>query len=130
MSVISFTGKAKNNIVMEPLTKNFKLLNIYYIFQQIGSLIIKIISLILFLYLYKSDDELEDKKRDKIFISYYFILCLEFIICIIYSFKFISFYTMSPFSNFFLVFFTLLLVLYMIILINLNSSNFKNDFFI
>jgi len=101
MSVISFTGKAKNNIVMEPLTKNFKLLNIYYIFQQIGSLIIKIISLIIFLSLYKNDRQIEKKERGKIFTTYYFVLNLEFIISIIYSFKFISFYTISPFSNFF-----------------------------
>ena len=128
MSVISFTGKAKNNIVMEPLTKNFKLLNIYYILQQIGSLIIKLLSLISFLSLYEIDRQMEKEERGRVFTSYYFILSLEFIICIIYSFKLVSFHTTSPFSNFFLVFFTLILVLYMLILMHLTSSNFKCDF--
>ena len=128
ISIISFRGKSKNNIVMKPLAKNIKLLKIYYLFQQIGSLIIKFISLFLFMQLYNTDKQIEQKERGKFLTTYYFVLSLEFIISTIYSFKLISFYSISPFFDFFFVFCTLLLVLYIIILIHLTSSNFKCDF--
>ena len=127
LSIISFTGKAKKDIILEPLLKDSKLLDIYYLVQQIVSSILKFFSVFIFYSLYHSDI-LFISLKNKIFVSYYFILCIEFIISIIYSYKFISFYTVSPFTNFFLILFTLLILLYMIILITLNSSNYKCDF--
>ena len=127
LSVISFTGKAKKHIVFEPLLKNGKLLNIYYMVQQIVSSLMKALSLFLLYLLYQSDTFIVDI-NDQVFVSYYFVLSIEFIICVIYSFKSISFYTISPFTNILLLFSTLLILLYMIILITLNSSNFKYDF--
>jgi magnesium-transporting ATPase (P-type) len=127
LSVISFTGKAKKDIILEPLLKDGKLLDIYYLVQQIVLLLLKFVSVYLLYALYESDILLK-QNIDLIFVTYYFILSIEFIICIIYSFKFISFYTISPFANFLLTLSTLLILLYMIILICLNSSNYKYDF--
>ena len=72
---------------------------------------------------------MEIEKRDIIFVSYYFILCIEFIICIVFSFNYISFFRKSPFSNFFLKFITFIIVTYILILVTLNSSNLRYDFF-
>ena len=128
LSIIAFTGESRNKIVVQPLAKNKKLLKIYYLINLIGILLMKLLSLFIFSILYKSDFQLSIEKRDNIFVTYYFILCIEFIICIVYSFNFISFYRKSPFSNTFLKFITLLIVSYILILVALNSSNFRYDF--
>ena len=128
LSIIAFTGESKDKIIVEPLAKNKKLLNIYYIINLIGILLMKLLTILLFSSLYKSDFQLSIEKRDNIFVTYYFVLCIEFIICIVYSFNFISFYRKTPFSNTFLKVFTLLIISYIIILVSLNSSNFRYDF--
>ena len=129
LSVASFTGEPKNNMNVEPLAKNNKLLKIYYYIELIGIMIIKLLTIYFFSSLYKSDYTLELEKRDKIFVSYYFILCIEYIICIVFSFNYISFFRKSPFSNFFLKFITFIIVTYILILVTLNSSNLRYDFF-
>ena len=128
LSISSFIGEPEENISSEPLVENKKLLRIYYIFNLIGILLIKLIAIYFFCSLYRSDKFLGNEERDKIFITYYFVLCIEFIICIIYSFNWISFYRKSPFTNFFLLFFSFIFISYMIILICLNSSNLQYDF--
>ena len=127
LMIFSFIGKPKNNLNLETLAKNKKLLNIYYFFQLIGILIFKLLSMYVFCSLYGNDHNYNKEKRDKFFVSYYFILCIEFLINIIFSFNWISFYRKSPFRNLFLLLFILFLYLYIILLITLNSSNFNED---
>ena len=127
--ILSFIGKPKNNINLEPLIQNKKLLNTYYIFELIGILIIKLLTIYIFSSLYHSNYDYEIDKRGRIYVTYYYIMCIEFLICIIYSLNWISFYRKSPFTNLFLLLFLLLLFIYIIILISLNSSNFNYDFF-
>ena len=129
LSISSFTGQPKNNIKYEPLAENEKLLYFYYYTELVVILSIKLFTLFFFSSLYQNDMEVSIEKRDKIYVSYYFILNIEFMICIIFSFNYISFFRKSPFSNFFLKLLTLLIVLYIIILITLNSSNLRYDFF-
>ncbi len=129
LSISSFTGQPKNNFKFEPLAQNEKLLKIYYYVNLFFVLLMKLLCIFFFSSLYKSDSQIKIEKRDKIFVTYYFILNIEFIICIVFSFNYISFFRKSPFSNLFLKFFALLMVLYILILITLNSSNFRYDFF-
>ena len=128
LSISSFTGESKKNLIIIPLAKNAKLLKLYYIFQMIGILIIKFLSVLLFSLSYHSDYRITIERRNIIFINYFFVLCIEFIICIIFALNDISIYRKSPFSNAFLRIFTIFVILYMIILISLNSSNFHYDF--
>ena len=129
LSILSFIGKPKKNINLEPLTQNKKLLSIYYIFHLIGILIMKLLTIYIFCLFYKSNFDYENDKRSVVFVTYYFIMCIEFLICIVYSLNWISFYRKSPFTNVFLLIFLLLLFIYIIILVSLNSSNFNYDFF-
>ena len=129
LSILSFIGKPKKNINLEPLTQNKKLLSIYYIFHLIGILIMKLLTIYIFCLFYKSNFDYENDKRSVVFVTYYFIMCIEFLICIVYSLNWIPFYRKSPFTNVFLLIFLLLLFIYIIILVSLNSSNFNYDFF-
>jgi magnesium-transporting ATPase (P-type) len=129
LAVFSFSGEPKNDsIFVEPLVKNKKLLSIYYIIELIGVLFVKLLAIYLFSYFYRSDFTYEKNKRDLVFVTFYFSLCIEFIVSIIYSLNLISFYRKSPFSNVILIIMTLLLFIYLVIIVCLNSSNMKYDF--
>jgi hypothetical protein len=117
LSVSAFIGDTKKNLIAIPLAENKKLLKIYYFFQMIGIFLIKLISLFIFSSLHHSDYRTPIERMDVIFVNYYFVLCIEFIVCIIFSFNYISFYRKSPFSNNILRILTILIILY-IVLIN------------
>ena len=86
-------------------------------------------SIYILCYIYISDIYLwNDSYIDDIFCTYYFLLIIEHLISAILFFNCISFYKRSPFMNFNFTIFLLILVLYYIILITLNSSNFNLDF--
>jgi hypothetical protein len=129
LSLLSYSGKPNNNIMQEPLARNKKLSKYYYIILFIGFLFIKMGSIYILCLLYKTDIYLwNDRYIDDIFCTYYFLLIIEHLISAILFFNCISFYKRSPFMNFNFTIFLLLLVLYYIILITLNSSNFNLDF--
>ena len=128
LSLLSFIGKPKNNIINDSLPNNQKKVTIYYIIQVIGIVIIKFISAYIFTLFYQSDYQMTLERRNIIYINYYFVLCIGFLISIIFSLNSISFYRISPFKNLFLQIFTLFIFLYIILLISLNSSNFQYDF--
>ena len=124
LEMVSFVGAPKDKI---QLLKNKKILNIYYIIQLVVLLIFKLISLTLLENLYIVDETLNKEKSDEEYINFVFILCVEFIINSIFAFNNVSFYRKSPFSNVILVILSLLDLLYIILLICLNSSNFNSD---
>ena len=128
LSIMAFTGEPNNKYAMNPLVKNNKLFNCHYYFQIIGLLLLKLISIYFASAYYETNLDLKIEKVDKIFCTYYFILSIELIFSIIFSFNFISFSGKSFFSSSFAIIFTLLLFLYYINLIALNSSNFQTDF--
>ena len=128
-SILAFTGKPDNNYALNPLVKNVKLFNSHFYIQIIGIFLIKIIAIYFASKYYITNFDLQIEKIDKIFITYYFILSIELIFSIIFSLNFISFSRQSLFSNTFYILFVLFLFLYYIILVSLNSSNFKFDFF-
>jgi magnesium-transporting ATPase (P-type) len=129
LAVFSFCGEPKNgSIFVEPLVKNRKLLRIYYIIELIGVLLVKLLAIYLFCSFYRSDFIYERERRDLTFVTFYFSLCIEFLVSIIYSFNLNSFYRKSPFSNVILIVLTLFLFIYLVIIVCLSSSNMKYDF--
>ena len=125
LEMFSFAGepREKDNII-----KSKRLLNIYYVIQLSASLIFKLISIYLLEYLYKDDKELDSEERHHEYICSFFILCIEFIINSIFIFNHIAFYREPPFSNITLAVSSLVILIYVIILICFNSSNFNIDF--
>ena len=124
LEMISFVGLPKEKI---QLIKNKKLLNIYYIVQLVVLLNFKLCSLILLQNLYTVDETLNEEESNEEYINFVFLLCVEFIITSIFAFNNVSFYRKSPFSNIVLVIISLLILLYIILLICLNSSNYNSD---
>ena len=127
-SLLAFTGRPDNHYLINPLVKNMKLFNYYYYTQIVGLFIMKLMTIYFSSWFYKTNFDLEIEKLDKIFCTYYFILSIELIFSIVISFNFISFSKKNLASRMFLSIFFLLLFLYFINLISLNSSNFKCDF--
>ena len=127
-SILCFTGKPNKNCAFNPLIKNRTLFNKYYYVQFIGLFLMKLISIYFASINYDTNYDLEIEKLDKIFCTYYFILSIELIFSIIFSFNYITFSKKSVLSKAIFVIIILVLLLYFIILISLNSSNFKKDF--
>ena len=127
--ILSFTSKPDYNYHLNPLSKNLKLLKCHFYTQIIGLFIFKLLSIYFSNYLYKINSEIKIEEANKIFCTYYFILCIELIFSINISFNFISFLKKGVFTNTIFILFILLLLLYFINLISLNSSNFNCDFF-
>ena len=125
LELFSFAGspKEKTNMI-----KNKKLLNLYYIVQLIALLLFKISSIQLFSYLYKYERTLDIDEQNYEYISFLFILCVEFVINSIFIFNHISFYREPPFSNLILAISSLVIFIYVILLICFNSSNYNTDF--
>ena len=128
-SIMAFTGMPDNNYKMNPLLKNISLFNCHYYTQTIGLFLMKLISIYFASINYITNFDLKIEKVDKIFCTYYFILSIELIFSIIISFNFISFSKKSLVSKTFFIIIILLLFLYFINLICLNSSNYKSDYF-
>ncbi len=129
LSVLTFIGKPDNNLTLHPLLKNHKLFKLHYFIQITGIFLIKLLTIYFASRLYQQNKGLAEDKVDKIFITYYFILSIELIFSVIFSFNCISFSRKSIMSNILYIIFILLLVLYFIDLISLNSSNYNTDFF-
>lgn len=129
LSILSFSGPPIDNFYLEPLSQNELLLNKYYTFQFIGFFIIKLLSIYLLCFFYSTDLLLDENKVDAIFCSYYFILIIEQLISANITFNCLSFYKISPFQNPLLMIFIIFLFFYLILLVTLNSTNYKTDFF-
>ena len=130
MCVSSFIVKYDNFTTSNPLIQNKKLYICHYSAQIIGIFLIKFIST------YKqckffigNETAIDLDKINIIYCSYYFIFCIEQLISTIFLFNLISFYRKSPFTNYFFIFFSLIIFTYFIVLELLNSSNFKYDIF-
>ena len=78
---------------------------------------------------YSTNHLLEKADINKIFGTYYFILCTEMIFSTSFAINYISFYRKNILSNTFYMLFIVLLISYFICLITLNSSNLRFDVF-
>ena len=130
MSISAFTVKYDNfQSSSSPLIQNKKLYNLHYITQIAGILFLKIGVIYGQCRYFIGNTLLDNKTVDKIFCSYYFIFCIEQLLSIIFLFNLITFYRKNAFTNVFFVFYSLCQLIYLIILLTLNSSNFKFDLF-
>ena len=130
MSVTAYTVQYDNSKSSNPLIQNKRLFNCHYITQIIGIFIIKFISIYMQCNFFIGNDySLTPEEVNRIFCSYYFIFCIEQLFSTVFIFNLIYFYRKSPFTNIFFIVINLLQLIYCIILLTLNNSNFKYDFF-
>ena len=129
LSVTGFTGRPDVNIEPEPLVRNKKLFNIHYLTQILGLVFIKLIFIYFASKFYITNKLIKVTDIDKIFSTYYFILCTELIFSTSFTVNYISFYRKNILSNTFFILFIILLLSYFICLITLNSSNLRFDIF-
>ena len=80
-------------------------------------------------YFIGNEQALTPEQVDQIFCSYYFIFCIEQLFSTVFLFNLIFFYRKNPFENTLFIIFNLLQLIYCVILITLNNSNFKWYFF-
>ena len=123
LSTLSFLGKTEEIKII----KNNKLFQCYYYFQLGENILFKLLSVFLFCYIYKGDLQLENDLLDIEFQNYIFVMLVEFLICGILSFNFMAFYKESAFYNHYLLVFINIYLIYITLLIFLNSSNFSVD---
>ena len=124
LATLSFLGKIKENIYTN---QNSRLLNFYYYLQLGENIAFKIFGFVLFALIFEEDYSLDDHSLDKEFLSYFFALCIEFLICGILSFSFISFYKETALNNFYLIVFIMVYLIYLLLLLFINSSNYSRD---
>ena len=130
LSISAFTVQYDNTTnSLNPLIQNRKLYLFHYTAQIIGIFAIKIGSIYMLRKFFINNSLIEEKVIFRLFISYYFILCIEQLFSIFFIFNYIYFYRKHPLTNIFFVFFNLALLFYFTILITLNSSNYKWDIF-
>ena len=130
MVVLAFTGQYDDNFeVTNPLIKNKYLYNCHYITQIVGMFLIKIFSIYLECSFFIGNYNFDKSEVDIIFCSYYFIFCIEQLFSTIFLFNLISFYRKNPFTNIYLIIYSLIALFYCLLLLTLNSSNYKYDIF-
>ena len=129
LSVTAFTIQYDIFKKSNPLIQSKILYILHYTWQIFGIFIIKLGSIFMLRQSFIDNSQLENTLVYKIFITYYFILCLEHCFSTFFVFNYISFYRKHPLTNASFIIFNLLLFIYLIFLISLNSSNFRVDFF-
>ena len=118
-----------NKSSSNPLIQNRKLYLYHYGFQATGMFMVKIGSIFLLRKSYIDNSQLSKKVVYRLFITNYFILCVEQLFSTFFIFNYIYFYRKHPLTNVFFVFFNVIIFIYFIILITLNSSNYRYDLF-
>ena len=86
-----------------------------------------ILAIFWFCWHFSGNYQMEQHSRDLEFLSYYFVLSIEFLICGIVCLNFSSFFRSSVFTNYYLISILALYLIYMEILVFLNSSNYSSD---
>ena len=125
LATLSFLSKTKENIY---INQNSKLLNFYYYLQLGENIAFKFLSIFIFCSFFHGDDaSFVQHLLDMDFLSYYFVLNIEFLICEILSFSFISFYRESFFSNYYLIVLINIYLIYIMLLLFFASSNYSID---
>ena len=127
LSISGFTTQYDSDTTSNPLIHNKKLFICHYIFQIAGIFFFKMCTILMLYKNYLNNSLIDKVESNKIFCTYYFILCVEQLFSITCVFNFISFYRKNPLKNTLFVFFIFLIMIYFSILISLNSSNFKYD---
>ena len=128
ISISAFTGETDNNKKSNQLIRNKKLYAGHYFAQVGGLFLFKIVTVYMHGKFFIGNNELNMKINDKIYCSFYFILCIEQLFSTVYVLNLITFYRKDTVSNLFYNFCNILLLIYFIFLNILTSSNYKYDF--
>ena len=123
LSLLGFTNSGDNNINCS-LKQNHKLFLKFIIIQFIGNLIIKSYDIIIFYFLYRKNKNIEENKRDSIFISYFALLSLNQIFTTLLGFNYIRFYRKMFYDNFW---FCISLILFFFTSLNISCLS-RNGF--
>ena len=124
LASLSFLSKTKED---NYINQNSKLLNFYYYLQLGENVVFKLLGFIIFCLLYKGNSQIDSHLLDSEFNSYLFVLIIEFLIGGILSFNFVSFYRESVLTNYYLIITIDIFLIYLILLVFLNSSNYSMD---
>lgn len=92
----------------------------YIIVHIIGNIVIKTYDVIIFCYIYRKNSNVEENRRNSIFISYFSILSFNQIFTTLFGFNFIRFYRRSIIDNF-LFTFAVILFFFLILLVTCLS---------
>ena len=123
----SFISKInKENIY---INQKSKIVTIYDAILFAELLIIKITSFYLFAIFFTGDRTFDRETLSKEFISFYFILCSEYILSCILAFNFGSFYKENPLESRIFIILSLFYIAYITLLTFLCSSNMSYDIF-
>ena len=130
MIILAFTGHYDDNCEeTNPLIKNKYLYNFHCISQIVGIFLLKIGTIYLECNFFIGNYNVDKREIDVIFCSYYFIFCIEQLFSTIFVFNLISFYRKNPFTNKYFIIYNLIVLIYCLLLLTLNSSNYKFDIF-
>ena len=130
LSISAFTVQYDNSTnSSNPLIQNNKLYNSHYAAQAIGMFALKVGSIYMLRKSYVDNSLLDKDFVYKLFITDYFLLCVEQLFSTFFVFNYIYFYRKHPLTNIFFVAFNLVIFLYFTALISLNSSNYHMDVF-
>ena len=128
ISISAFTGETDNNKKSNQLIRNKKLYVGHYIAQISGLFFCKFVTIYMRGKYFIGNKELDLRIIDKIYCSFYFILCIEQLFSTVYVLNLITFYRKDSLSNLFYNLSNLLVLIYFTILNILTSSNYKCDF--
>ena len=98
LTIFGFTNPADNDIKSNLMLNN-KLFWKYIVLQFIGNIFIKSFDICLFFNLYRKNSNIEESKRNTIFLSYIAILCFNQIFTTLFGFNFNRFYRKSFYDN-------------------------------
>ena len=129
LSIAAFTARSDNDESMNNIIINKKLYICHYVSQISGLILIKIIAIYFHGHVYHSNDYLTRKEQDRIYVTFYFLFCLEQLFSTVMVLNLISFYRKSWFFNTFFIIFCLIIFLYFTIIVTLTSSNYNIDIF-
>ena len=129
LSIAAFTAKYDNDECASNIIRKKNFYVCHNILQISGLLLIKAIAIFFHGHVYHSNDILTRKEKDKIYVTFYFLFCIEQLFSTIMVLNFISFYRISWFFNTFFIIFCLIIFLYFTIIVTLTSSNYNIDIF-
>ena len=125
--ILSLLGKSNEEKIN--INKNIKILTIYYIIISIEIACAILGSFYFYINSSALDRMMTPTSNDKEFISMFFVLCSELLINVIFGFNFLLFYKQNPCENSLLLYFSLIYIIYLLLLIFLCSSNMSYDIF-
>ena len=114
LCLFGFTSSVDKNAT-NSLMRNSQFFWKYIIVHIIGNIVIKTYDVIIFCYIYRQNSDVEENRRNSIYISYFSILSFNQIFTTLFGFNFIRFYRRSIIDNF--LFTSALIIFFFLILI-------------